>query len=193
MQERSRERVERILEGAMALVDEQGTPAVTTRAIAAKTGIPVASIYQFFANREEILEQLVMRSIEGLDQRLADDLSGLHPNSVGEAVDLFLERQRVHHHEHPEFVALYYAGRANKSVLFDVREHQARLATIVRTLLIDRGVLRPDTDPVVIEVAIQLGDRIHELAHRRTSGGDPQVLAEGRIALVRYLEVYATG
>ena len=59
VQERSRQTVARILDAAEALIDEGGVEAVTTRAVADRAGVTYPSLYRFFADREEILDQLV--------------------------------------------------------------------------------------------------------------------------------------
>ena len=64
-QVRSRDRVERILEVAGEIVVADGVEAVTTRAIAAAAGLPVASLYQYFADKEAVLLALVERDVAG--------------------------------------------------------------------------------------------------------------------------------
>ena len=73
-QVRSRDRVERILEVTGELVVAGGVESVTTRAIAAAAGIPVASLYQYFADKESILLALVERDLAEMDAQVAEDL-----------------------------------------------------------------------------------------------------------------------
>jgi transposase len=54
-QRRSRERVERILDVAAELITEYGVAGLSTRAIATRADVPVASLYQYFADKEEIV------------------------------------------------------------------------------------------------------------------------------------------
>ena len=65
-QVRSRGRVERILEVAGEIVVGPGVEAVTTRAVAAGAGLPVASLYQYFADKEAVLLALVERDVADL-------------------------------------------------------------------------------------------------------------------------------
>ena len=55
-----------------------------------------------------------------------------------------------------------------------------------------QGNRSPHTDPLVTGIAVELGDRIIELAYRAGPDGDRAVLAEGKLALTRYLETRAT-
>ncbi|MCP4640823.1 MAG: TetR/AcrR family transcriptional regulator [bacterium] len=63
-QERSRQRVDIILDAVSELLVEQGFDAVTTRAIAEKAGVPVGSIYQFFPNKYAVLNALASRFLD---------------------------------------------------------------------------------------------------------------------------------
>ena len=73
-QVRSRDRVQRILEVAGQIVVEHGVEAATTRAIAREAGLPVASLYQYFADKEAVLLALVERDIAEMDAQVAEDL-----------------------------------------------------------------------------------------------------------------------
>lgn len=72
-QERSKARVEKILEVAGELLREAGYEALSTKQIAARAGVPIGTIYQFFPNKEAVVESLVTRfqqDIGGLTQEL---------------------------------------------------------------------------------------------------------------------------
>ncbi|MFC9998774.1 TetR/AcrR family transcriptional regulator [Nocardia sp. NPDC127526] len=189
-QQRSRARVDRILQAARELLEESGPGAVTTRAVAERAGVPVASIYQYFANREAVLQELTLRSVGGIDADMSARVAELRVGSIADAVDQIVALHHALYRSHPEVVSMYYARR--ESGLFpDPREHRRRLAGMVHGLLLDRGLLRPDTDRLVTEVAVELGDRLLELAYHRDPVGDPAILAEARLAMTRYLEAYA--
>ncbi|WP_067534056.1 TetR/AcrR family transcriptional regulator [Nocardia crassostreae] len=189
-QQRSRARVDQILQAARELVEEGGPAAVTTRALAARAGVPVASIYQYFANREAVLQELTLRSVGGVDADMSARMAELRVGSIADAVDQIVALHHTLYRSHPEVVAMYYVRR--EAGLFpDPREHRRRLAGMVHGLLLDRGLLRPDTAPLVTEIAVELGDRILELAYHRDPAGDPAILAEARLAMTRYLEAYA--
>jgi AcrR family transcriptional regulator len=57
-QERSKERVEAILRSARALLQDGGVRALSTTSIARRAGVPVGSIYQYYPNRNAILQAL---------------------------------------------------------------------------------------------------------------------------------------
>ena len=91
-QARSKERVERVLAAAAAIVDARGPDAVTTNAIAEEAGLPVGTIYQFFPNREAVLHALMARGLDALDARFAPLLAPARDGApldetIGEVVD----------------------------------------------------------------------------------------------------------
>src|SRR6478736_837926 len=81
-QERSRRRVEGILDAAATLVVERGVDALTTRDIADAAGAPVASLYQYFADKEAVLLALAARDMEEMDAQVLEDLGRLEVLSV---------------------------------------------------------------------------------------------------------------
>ena len=56
-----------IVDAAMAIVDESGMTAMTTRAIAKRLGVGQASLYNHIASRDELLDLLNARVLEGVD------------------------------------------------------------------------------------------------------------------------------
>lgn len=60
-QERGYERVDRLLDAAAAVIAEVGVEATTTNAIAAQAQTSVGSLYQFFPNKNAIVEALAAR------------------------------------------------------------------------------------------------------------------------------------
>jgi AcrR family transcriptional regulator len=126
VQERSRKRVERILASALNLLNAGGADAVTTRAIASAAGIPVATVYQFFPNREAILVELLeaflaRRDVEGLAL-----LAELTPATLDEVFGEICRFHRDGLAEYPHMADLYYTYRANGMVVSSTRRCRAR-------------------------------------------------------------------
>ena len=67
-QARSQQRVDTILDTAAQLFEEVGYESATTNEIALRAGVPIGSLYQFFTNKDAILNALVERYVwPGLD------------------------------------------------------------------------------------------------------------------------------
>src|SRR4051794_17567221 len=60
-QQRSRERVERMLAAASALIAEAGSDAMRMSEVAERAGIPIGSLYQFFPDKGAIIHTLAER------------------------------------------------------------------------------------------------------------------------------------
>lgn len=63
-QKRSRERVDLILKATLKVLETDGIKALSTNSIAARAGIPVSSIYQYFQNKEAILAGVYEKYLE---------------------------------------------------------------------------------------------------------------------------------
>jgi AcrR family transcriptional regulator len=93
-QRRSRERVERILAVATALIAEQGSDALRMAEVAAKAGISIGSLYQYFPDKAAIIRTLAERiNAEGracIEEGLRDvrDAAGLR-DAFGRLVDTY--------------------------------------------------------------------------------------------------------
>lgn len=60
-QKRSREMVERLLDATAATLAERGLDDTTTNHIAEKAGVSIGSLYQYFPDKEALLEALMQR------------------------------------------------------------------------------------------------------------------------------------
>jgi AcrR family transcriptional regulator len=87
-QARSRERYDLILDAAARLFAGVGYEAATTNAIAKEADVPIGSLYQYFADKEDILHALADRYLEGMrrlqEEAFGADIGGL---SIEEMVD----------------------------------------------------------------------------------------------------------
>jgi AcrR family transcriptional regulator len=193
-QSRSRDRVARLLDAASALVVTEGVDDLGTRGIAEAAGVPVASLYQYFADKEDILLALVERDIEEMDERVAAALTDLAeqgkatvPAIVAATMAAFVSVYR----ERPAFVVIWLRGRANQAVRDFGREHNRRVAARLHAFAADLGLLAPGTPVRVAEVAVEIGDRLFQLAFEKDLTGDADLLHEAQSAVTAYLDLHA--
>ncbi len=74
-QARSQQRVEHILVTAAQVFHEVGYEAATTNLIAARAGVPIGSLYQFFPNKKALTDALIEEYIGELQTVFAVDIA----------------------------------------------------------------------------------------------------------------------
>lgn len=190
-QERSRRRVEDLLDAAARLVVERGVEALTTREIAEAAGAPVASLYQYFADKEDVLLALAQRDMDEMDTQVATDLAALDELTIATLVSTTMAAYVEVYRRRPAFVEIYLRGRTNVAVHRFGREHNARTATMLREFALDAGLTRPDLGEDVAVLAVEVGDRVFQLAYETSDTGDQRVIQEGMAMVTAYLERYA--
>jgi AcrR family transcriptional regulator len=116
-QERSRERVDAILKTAMQLIGEKGIDAVTMKEVAARSGGPLASVYQYFPNKSAILATLYERFSETSREQLTAIVAGVSDlDGLIEASDRLLDNYYSRVAGDPAIQDLQNAIQADKAL-----------------------------------------------------------------------------
>ena len=76
-QKRSREMVERLLDATAATLSERGLEDTTTNHIAEKASVSIGSLYQYFPDKEALLEALMGRISEDIANTFRDHATKL--------------------------------------------------------------------------------------------------------------------
>lgn len=100
-QKRSKEKVEKILNCAAELIAENGVENVNTHAVAAKAGIAVGSLYQFFPNielvkialAERVMNKLYLTIIDTLEQSESKQLADLTYEMIDAILGFYEQNQ----------------------------------------------------------------------------------------------------
>lgn len=191
-QERSRRRVEDLLDAAARLVVDQGVESLSTRDIAVAAGAPVASLYQYFADKEALLLALAQRDMEEMDAQVAADLANLEELTVEALVRTTMLAFVSVYHRRRAFVEIYLRGRANAAVNQFGREHNAEVAESLHAFAVAAGLARPELTLAMATLAVEVGDRVFQLAFEHDDDGDRVLIEEGITLVTAYLERYAT-
>lgn len=191
-QQRSRRRVEAILDAAERLVVTEGVEALTTRAIATAAGVPVASLYQYFGDKEAVLLALAGRDMAEMDAQVATDLAALELLSVETVVRTAMEAFVSVYRRRPAFVEIYLRGRTNPAVARFGRTHNVQIAEALLAFAQQHRLCRDDLTTAAVTLAVEVGDRVFQLAHETDPSGDPVLVEEGIRMMTAYLERYAT-
>jgi AcrR family transcriptional regulator len=192
VQRRSRERVERILVAAEQLVVSQGVGALSTREVSVRADVPVATLYQYFADRDAIISALIERHVTSMDGRIAAALGSLTTYSVRSVVETTVEAYRAAYRATPSYVVLWFQGRLSADIAACIRKHDDLLAEEFHRFGTTAGMLRADVDPFVLRLCFEIADRFLEVAYRNDLGGENRIVEEGVEMIVSHLERYAT-
>jgi AcrR family transcriptional regulator len=192
VQRRSRERVERILRAAEQLVVSRGVEALSTREVALRADVPVATLYQYFADRDAIISALIQRHVESMDKRIAAALGSLETYSVRSVVETTVGAYRAAYRERPSYVVLWFQGRLSADIAAYIRERDDRLADEFHRFATTIGLLREGVDPLVLRLCFEIADRFLEAAYRHDLAGEDRTVKEGVEMIVSHLERYAT-
>ena len=87
-QQRSRQRVDQILDAARQVIAERGSAGVTITEIAEVAGITPGSMYQYFPNKVAIIDALGARYLEAFSQRLETEI-GIAPQTAEDMATAF--------------------------------------------------------------------------------------------------------
>lgn len=186
MQERSRQTVTRILDAAAAIADEQGVDAATTRAVADRAGVSYPSLYRFFADREAILGELLERQCAELDARCVAAEKAWRITSVADLLNNEIDLHVAYYREHPSTARMWMGGRTSPAVTAYVRTRMQTLADRMHAILVEAGLIPAGTDPLAMLVAVEMADRVLEMAYRNGDDFDERILAVGRYALIAF-------
>jgi AcrR family transcriptional regulator len=191
-QERSRRRVEAILDAAARIVVAEGVDAVGTRSIADLAGVPVASLYQYFADKDDILLALVERDMAEMDEAVGREVGALDTISLQSLVEATIRAFTQVYAVRPAFVMIYLRGRTNQAIRDYGRDHNRKVAAMLFGFAADLGLTLPEVTVLIAELAVEMGDRLFQLAYEETLEGDPAIIHEAVVVITTYLQRYAT-
>jgi AcrR family transcriptional regulator len=103
-QDRAHHKIGLIFEAATRLLDSVEISGLTTNAIAAKAGISIGTLYQYFDDKEAILDALTGRELKGLTSKAVEAMDQTVSRSpeqrlkllVGAVFETYGGRRRVH-------------------------------------------------------------------------------------------------
>ncbi len=110
VQARARERRESLLDATAALLARAGWAAVTTNAVAREAGAAVGTVYDYFPNKEVLLEALLARYQERLQATVVGALAGAG-DDLGALVDRGVRAFARFYREEPGYAALWLGSQ----------------------------------------------------------------------------------
>ncbi|MEZ7004695.1 TetR family transcriptional regulator [Streptomyces sp. AD55] len=187
VQRRSAERLARILDACAGLLDEAGYDALSTRAVAQRAGVPIGSVYRFFADKRQMVDALAQRNLERYAERVAERLPEAPEGDWRGALDVVLDEYLAMKRSAPGFSLVDFGHQI--PVGERPAEPNHRVADRLAGLLSGHLLHRPGTDPRrTLLVAVETADALVQLAFRVDPEGDEGVIGEARELLRAYLD-----
>ena len=191
-QERSRDRVERILDATAALLGDTPVDKITTAAIAETAGVPIGSVYQYFPNKLSVLAELARRVMEEVDLETASSIAedfGVLP--WDQAIDHAIDATMQGYSKQPGYVQLLLSIRPTPEFRAITDESNERMATMLAFHPALQAVIPADRIQLVMRAAIQAANSLQDWA---LSERDPDlangIISEMKTLLKGYLSVY---
>ncbi|MDF3299950.1 TetR/AcrR family transcriptional regulator [Streptomyces tropicalis] len=215
VQQRSAERLTRILDACADLLDEAGYEALSTRSVAVRAGVPIGSVYRFFGNKRAMVDALAQRNLERYTERVRERLggggtaaaaagaapgpsvpspepaagAGAGPESGGDwraAMDAVLDEYLAMKRTAPGFSLVDFGNQIPLGSRHAEPNH--RVADLLADLLSGHLNREPDAElRRVFLVAVETADTLVQLAFRVDPEGDEGVIEETRTLLRAYL------
>lgn len=187
-QQRSREKVSRILEVTASLLETTSYDDLGTKLIAAEAGVSIGVLYRYFADKEAIVASLMRGWLEA-DVRIAERVTAepLPERSLdllAKLVTAYADRFR----KEPGYRRIWYHGPRIASLRGDTEQSDREIADRIHRALV-RGYAMPDTAESRRRgrLAVEVGSTLLDLAFRDDPLGDADVLADAALMMDRYL------
>ncbi|MDH6121111.1 AcrR family transcriptional regulator [Kitasatospora sp. GAS204A] len=187
-QQRSREKVARILAATARLLEQHDYDEVGTKLIAAEAEVSIGVLYRFFPDKHAIVSTLTVRWLDEFTALTEQILSGPLPATASELAAQLLDAHARFRREQPGFHRLWFAGPALPALREYDENTDRRLAGAIRTVLVDRYGY-PDTPAFALraDLAVASAGRLLNSAFRDRPEGDPAILAEIHLMMERWL------
>lgn len=167
VQKRSRQRVEEILLASADLLAKSGKPEdLTTTSVSKRSGVPVATIYRYFADRSAIIAALIDKELDEMDRLIAAKLMEQDEISVDLLLDLILRVHFEYFKGSRRAVILWFGARQSSTVLEKIDRRYSEWGDWLFNGCKDAGLVVADSPEWGGEAMFWLSDRMFEFMFR---------------------------
>ena len=180
VQQRSRDRLERVLRVAEGLIVERGFANLNMNEIAEIANVNISTIYAYFPNSKSLLRAIALRYIEEAERRAKElygrvsDLNSPPEKMVDEIVDVVIEFYQTH----PNWNAIWRGMQSDNELLAmdiaDTRVNSSVLGSLLRKInpalggdIETTAMILTTINGAVIRLASELGVREREAIYRQ--------------------------
>lgn len=139
-QERSRLKVTKILDTTMELIQESGMDSVSMREIARESGLPIATVYQYFPNKQSIVRQIWEGYTSDVGALMETELAALMEDpsiqSLQRVIDRIVDNIAESHEENPGFIEIRRCVDASPDLRQLNFDDTMRVASLIRKVLV---------------------------------------------------------
>nr|WP_246154450.1 TetR family transcriptional regulator [Saccharopolyspora hirsuta] len=187
VQQRSAQRVEKMLAACAELIDEVGYDGLTTTLIAERAGVAVGSLYQFFPDKRAVVQELTLRNLDRFVRTVSARFDQLELEHWWDAVDAVFDVYLTMHREVPAFSRLHFGDVVDLRLLDPGKDNNAVIAEKLIGLIAEEFGLDPQRLVLPLAVAVEAADAVLHMAFRRDPAGDATLVAEAKEMVRGYL------
>ncbi|MGY3683712.1 TetR family transcriptional regulator [Streptomyces sp. TE33382] len=186
VQQRSAERLARILDACAELLDETGYEQLSTRAVAVRAQVPIGSVYRFFSNKRALVDALALRNLNSYAERITTRLTGIPAADWRAVIDAVLDEYLAMKRSVPGFALVDFGAPSPADD--PMGDANRRVAAKLADLLAGHLGRTPDEHLLrAILVSVEAADALFQLAFRTDPSGDRAIVAETRVLITAYL------
>ena len=186
-QERSRERFERVLQAADALLAKSGLEGFSIPALAEGLGYTRRSIYAYFPTPYAVLNELTRRYIQRLEIHLGDHLSTLGQLPIEDMVAQMTFAAADFQNAHPVARLLILGGAVTDRSYRAQEIGTKHLGQLAAGIMRSAGLHIPDGVPHRPTVAVELGTACFRLSYANHGSIIASYKVEAAHVMLQYL------
>jgi AcrR family transcriptional regulator len=188
VQDRSRDRLRRVLDAADKVLSVEGAPAFTTSRIAEVAEVPVGSVYRYFADKEAIVEALALRYWSDFADLVCAVAETDERDPLPDPGGAVLQALAAGFRAHQGFLSLWFGGLRSERIREVTRPtRSAIMRSIQRILAVHWPQAHVDARALVAQMVVVAGDGLLREAFRASPDGDAQLLTESATMLDAYM------
>ncbi len=153
-----------MLEAAAEIIRDGGVGALTTRGVAERSGVPVATVYRYFENSDAIIAAFLDRERENIDVKIAQAVLELDRVSLRSLTEATAVAHLRHLQEHPIAVLLWFDPHQSDRVRERVKLQNERLGDWLDAACRRARLVHTDTPAWGARMIIRLADRAFAFA-----------------------------
>jgi AcrR family transcriptional regulator len=191
LQSRGQATFDHILDAAARLLEQTGLEGVNTNSIARAAGVNVATLYQYFPNKQAVLLALFERQADRRVGTARSLLAGIGRSADWPArIDAFVEGMARLRAELPGTAALMQAMRVDPTLReYNLRTGEAAAAILAEELLAAGRLSREDAR-VVARCVLEVNATLTDVWQQAFGGRNHRLLRELKQLHTRYLAPY---